>query len=163
MPYQPLSSLPMHPCQLKNTPLRADMPNTEVNVTPWPLPKHTEVEVQRSQLVSALAPHWAGHVWFGCAPGLFVSMTWYAVKYPAWSPSYTPTTHPLTHTHTSCLPALLPPKLPSSQAMFNLISHIHLFFFLFFLCFAFVFKKWGFFHVGFPLALRRPNLLLPEL
>ena len=64
----------------KHSPQGSTTPNREVDVTPWPLPKHREVEVRRSELVSAPAPHRVGHVWFGCAPGALISMTRYAVK-----------------------------------------------------------------------------------
>lgn len=67
----------------KTLPSGLDMPNREVDVTSWPLPKHGEVEGQRSELVSALSPYLVGHVWFWLCPGALISMTPYAVKYPA--------------------------------------------------------------------------------
>lgn len=91
---------------LKTFPSGLDAPNREVDVTPWPLPKHGEVEVQRSELVSALAPHRVGHVWFSRAPGL-----WF--PWPDMQLNILPllSNPPLT----SCLSALLPCSSPRAK------------------------------------------------
>lgn len=116
--YQPLSCYPpvLPYFKKKNTPSGLNMPNRKVDVALWPLLKHREVGVQRSELVSAFAPHWVWQVWFGCA-----SRLWFLrpdpLKYPALTSSSIPTSHSF------CTST---PKPTSSQAMFNLISHSHL-------------------------------------
>lgn len=137
------------------------MPNREVDAAPWPLPKHREVKVQRSELVFTLAPHCVRHIWFGCAPGLWFSLTWYPVKYLALTPSSTPHIPFLLHFH--------PPKsCPQVKLCFIYLVTFASLFMLRLAIFLCKTKKeitgvGGFVKVALPLALCRHNLPSLEL
>lgn len=155
MCYQLLSPcLPIHPRQLKNTPLRARHAKQRGRCDSLTSSKTQRGWSSKVRACLCARPSSSGTCLVGLGPRALISMTWYAVKYPASTPS--PTPHILSSRTSSLKPA-------SSQAVFNLISHIHLFFLfflLFFLCFSLLSLKRGFLPCSASPALHRPNLLL---